>query len=96
MHDKKHWASDVLAGAVAGHLITRILIRTLEQSGDDIAQGGLLVTPFTHEDSHERKYTGLTVTWKPKKKKKKLDCENYGLEGKELIYLCLTEALGGR
>lgn len=36
MHDNKHWGSDVIIGAIAGHLITKIIYRIYR--GDDVPE----------------------------------------------------------
>lgn len=82
MHDKKHWASDVLAGAVAGHLVTRILIRTFERKDS----GGFVVTPEIGPDG-----AGVNVQWMPRRETK-LNCSRSGLKGQALIELCIREA----
>lgn len=90
MHDKKHWASDVLAGAIVGHLITKIFIRTLETT--DRSGSGLLILPEYGMDHMGRSYGGVRVQWTPAEKKVKLKCDQYGLEGRDLIRLCIEEA----
>ena len=82
MHDNKHWASDVLAGAVAGHLITKILIRTFENKK---TSGGLVITPSIGIDS-----AGVAVQWTPSREKK-LQCSKSGLQGRALIESCINE-----
>lgn len=83
MHDKKHWASDVFAGAVAGHLITKIMMRTWENRA---TSGGLIVTPMVGPTY------GLSLTYTPyRPKSQPLKCSEYGLEGRELIEECIAE-----
>lgn len=83
MHDNKHWASDVLAGAVAGHLVTKILMRTWENR---TSSGGLIVTPIMGSTY------GLQVTYTPVRPySSPLKCGNYNLQGRELIEECVAE-----
>lgn len=84
MHDQKHWATDVMAGAVAGHLVTKILIRTLEKS--ERTGSGFIITPEVGD-----KYAGMRVEWR-EKKESKLTCSKLGLKGSDLIRTCLDEA----
>jgi len=83
MHDNKHWATDVLAGAVAGHLITKIILRTFEQA--DGNGSGLIITPTVGLD-----YNGVSVHWTPKYERK-FKCGNYGLTGPDLTRACMEE-----
>ncbi len=85
MHDNRHWASDVLIGATAGHLITKILIRTLESSGK-MEKSGLIIMPAIDEN-----YAGATVVWTPRQENE-LECRKSGFKGNDLIRLCLEEA----
>ncbi len=84
MHDQKHWATDVMAGAVAGHLVTKILIRTLEKS--ERTGSGFIITPELGSD-----YAGMRVEWRSKPESK-LACSKLGLEGPDLIRACIDEA----
>jgi membrane-associated phospholipid phosphatase len=85
MHDNRHWASDVLAGAIAGHLITKILIRTLESSGK-LNRSGIIIVPTYDEQS-----AGARVIWTGERKSE-LDCKKSGFKGNDLIRLCIEEA----
>lgn len=91
MHDQKHWASDVLIGAVAGHLVTKILMRTFERR-DDSTVGGLSISPYFDVDEFGHSQSGITVSWQKKRAKPKLKCSKLGLEGRELIRACMEEA----
>ena len=83
MHDNKHWATDVLAGAVAGHLVTKILMRTWENK---TSSGGLIVTPMMG-----RGY-GLQLSYTPvRPSTPKLTCGDYNLEGQALVEACVAE-----
>ena len=83
MHDNKHWATDVLAGAVAGRLITKIMMRTWENKS---TTGGLVVTPLMGSTY------GLSVSYTPNRPKlSPMRCSQFGLEGRELIDNCIAE-----
>lgn len=83
MHDKKHWATDVLAGAVAGHLITKVMMRTWENR---FSSGGLIVTPMMGSSY------GLRISYTPTRPSASpLRCADYGLEGRSLIEECVAE-----
>lgn len=84
MHDNKHWATDVLAGAVAGHLVTKILMRTWE---DRTSAGGLIVAPILGSDKW-----GFSIIYTPVRPDSvKLQCaENEGHET-AIIEECLDE-----
>jgi membrane-associated phospholipid phosphatase len=90
VHDNKHWASDVLVGAVAGHLITKILLRTL-QNTDRSSSSGLIITPQVGVDEAGNPFHGVQVEWTPGKKKSELKCGKSGLEGRDLIRHCMDE-----
>lgn len=82
MHDQKHWATDVLAGAVAGHLITKIMMRTFENS----ESGGFVVTPMIGAQY------GFNITWTPKNPNSgNLKCSKSNSQGSDLIRECMDE-----
>ncbi len=95
MHDKKHWASDVLIGAIAGHLVTKIMMRTFERS-DKAAQSGLLITPYFDSDPYGNNNYGISISWQKRKKKSELRCSKLGLEGRDLIRACLSETFNAQ
>lgn len=43
MHDKAHWASDVIIGAVAGHLITKLAMSAMD--GNEDSRSGVEIYP---------------------------------------------------
>lgn len=88
MHDKKHWATDVLAGAVAGHLVTKILIRSFEHS--ERTGSGFVIIPQLGLDDNGKAQGGVQVQWRPSQKSN-LKCSKLGLEGNDLIHACLEE-----
>lgn len=83
MHDNKHWASDVLAGAIASHLVTKILIRSVENRSS--TQGGLIVVPEVGQG-----YAGLRLEW-TNQRPSELDCGKLGLAGRDLVRVCIDE-----
>lgn len=91
MYDNKHWPSDVLMGAIAGHLITKILIRTLE-SADNAGKSGLVVTPEMGKDNRGGAYGGFRVAYTGQYQPEPLQCKKSGLTGNDLVSLCLEEA----
>ena len=90
VHDNKHWASDVIVGAVAGHLITKILIRTL-QNTDRSSTSGLILSPQMGVDEFGKPSYAVQIEWTPGKKKREFKCGKSGLEGHELVRLCMDE-----
>ncbi|POB15194.1 phosphatase PAP2 family protein [Halobacteriovorax sp. DA5] len=87
LHDRKHWLSDVFAGAIAGHLITKLVIRMHES---DDSQGGLMVFPSWNAESGTFM---VNFEWTPKRKNSQgeFECKKMP-EGKEKIRACIYEA----
>lgn len=60
MHDEKHWASDVLVGAIVGHYVTKIVYRM--HKDDEKSKFGLSIypsyNPVNGDFSIEVKFTG--------------------------------------
>lgn len=88
MHDKKHWGSDVLMGAIAGHLVTKILMRSFEAS--ERSGGGFVIRPEYGIDEKGNSSGGVQVYWNPKKDSS-LACSKYDLTGNNLVRACLEE-----
>ncbi|MFP5387257.1 MAG: phosphatase PAP2 family protein [Bacteriovoracia bacterium] len=86
MHDNKHWASDVLAGAVAGHLVTKIFMRAFDKSEGSMPSGLVIVPQIGKEAA------GIQIYWRPGEKKRTSRCTKLGLEGEALIRACFDEA----
>lgn len=78
VHDKAHWASDVVVGALIGHLVTKNIMK---QSPD--RQGGFLFTPYV--DASGNVMFGLQYVGK--KPKKKSNCN----KAPNPIRACLLE-----
>lgn len=89
MHDKKHWATDVMMGAVAGHLVTKIMIRSFEKA--ERTGSGLLIIPQLGVDENGKPRGGVQVQWRPRDNKN-LQCSRKGLQGSALIQACMDEA----
>ncbi len=87
LHDRKHWLSDVFAGAIAGHLITKLVIRMHES---DDSEGGLMVFPSWNAESSTFM---VNFEWTPKRKNSQgeFQCKKMP-EGKEKIRACIYEA----
>ncbi|WP_408095863.1 phosphatase PAP2 family protein [Peredibacter sp. HCB2-198] len=91
MHDNKHWGSDVLAGAVAAHLVTKILMRTVLNPEREDGSGFLIIPQFGR-DHAGKAYTGVEIQWRPKAPSRLSQCEKSKLQGRELMALCFEEA----
>lgn len=89
MHDQKHWATDVMMGAVAGHLVTKIMIRSFERA--ERTGSGLIIIPQFGLDDYGRARGGVQVQWRGKQNTS-LECSRRGLEGSALIHACMDEA----
>lgn len=85
MHDQKHWMTDVLAGAIMGHLITKAVIRIHKM--DDSA-GGLMVYPSYDSESGT---TAINIFYTPKRPKQQLNCNKLP-SGSYKIQACIQEA----
>lgn len=87
LHDRKHFLSDVFYGAVAGHLITKMVMRMHEK--DDSA-GGLMV--FPSYDAASGTFM-MNFEWQKRRKKhpEKFLCADMP-EGPEKIEACIYEA----
>ncbi len=81
VHENKHWASDVMGGAVIGHLVTKIIMRTMENS-KRMSGSGLIITPAN---------SGVQIEWRGKQKSEKFECTKYDLKGSELVRACMDE-----
>lgn len=86
MHDRKHWASDVLAGAIMGHLITKATIRLLK---NDSSAGGFQIYP-----SYNPETGGIMVNleYSEKEKEAPLKCAKLP-DGREKVTACIEEAI---
>lgn len=85
MHDKAHWASDVIIGAVAGHLITKLALNAM--NGNKEGRGGFEIYPGIDPN------TGTFMVyaeWKPKEIEAPLKCAKMP-EGNAKIEACLAE-----
>lgn len=86
MHDQAHWASDVIIGAVAGHLLTKLAMSAM--TGNKEGRGGLVVYPGVDPA------TGTFMVyaeWTPKEPERPLKCAKMP-EGRAKMEACFTEA----
>lgn len=83
MHDQKHWASDVLAGAVVGHLVTKTMMRTWKNKN---MSGGFVITPMI--GSHY----GINISYTPKHpNSSSLKCSKSNSQGRDKLQECFSE-----
>lgn len=86
MHDHKHWASDVLAGAIMGHLITKATIRLLK---NDSSAGGFSVYPIINPITGDFM---INLEYSEKQKEAPFKCAKLP-EGEDKIRACIEEAI---
>lgn len=86
MHDHKHWASDVLAGAIMGHLITKATIRLLK---NDSSAGGFSVYPTINPITGDFM---INLEYSEKQKEAPFKCAKLP-EGEDKIRACIEEAI---
>lgn len=93
MHDKKHWASDVLAGAVAGTLVTKLFMRAFEKEGSKMPAGLSIIPEYGRDIAGNPRY-GVQINWVPgAKRNTPSKCNKLGLEGQALVRACFEEHL---
>jgi membrane-associated phospholipid phosphatase len=85
VHDNHHWASDVILGAVAGHLIAKLSLSSFNHDGD---RGGLTFYPSI--DPVTRTFVA-NFEWTPKVHNQTLKCSKLP-DGQEKIRACIEEA----
>jgi hypothetical protein len=87
LHDRKHFLSDVFYGAVAGHVITKMIMRIHEK---DDSEGGLMVFPSW--DASTGTFM-MNFEWQKRRKKHrgKFLCADMP-DGPEKIEACIYEA----
>jgi membrane-associated phospholipid phosphatase len=86
VHDNQHWASDVILGAVAGHLIAKLSLSGMNHDGE---RGGLTFYPTIDPIS---KTFYANFEWTPKVHNKTLKCSKLP-DGEAKIRACIEEAL---
>lgn len=86
MHDRKHWATDVLAGAIMGHLITKATIRLLNNDG---SAGGFQIYPSINPMSGE---IMVNLQYSEKEKERPFKCAKLP-DGREKVTACIEEAI---
>jgi membrane-associated phospholipid phosphatase len=87
VHDQAHWASDVIVGAIAGHLITKLAMSAFNGNKDD--RGGLEVVPSI--DPVTKSFM-VYANWTERVKEQPLKCSTMP-EGMTKVDACLAEAL---
>lgn len=85
VHDNRHWASDVIMGGIAGHLIAKLSLSALNNDGK---RGGLTVYPSV---DYETGTVMANFKWTPKEKLAPFKCEKLP-EGELKISACIKEA----
>lgn len=86
VHDEAHWASDVIIGAVAGHLITKLAMNAFNGNSD--GRGGLLLFPSYDASTGTMM---INASWSPKEPSQPLKCSKLP-DGNAKIEACLKEA----
>lgn len=86
MHDNAHWASDVIIGAVAGHLITKLAMSAMK--GNEEGRGGLTIYPGY--DASNGAYM-IYAEWTAKEREVPFKCAKMP-EGMAKIDACIAEA----
>lgn len=90
VYENKHWASDVIGGAVIGHLVTKIIMRTMANQ-DRMSGSGLIITPNFGTDANGDFESGVQVEWTGKRKPREFECSKHDLQGRELVRACMDE-----
>ncbi|MBC7538578.1 MAG: phosphatase PAP2 family protein [Bacteriovorax sp.] len=85
MHDQAHWASDVIIGAVAGHLITKLAMNAMNHNSD--GRGGVEIYPGFDPSSGSFM---IYLEWKEKEKAQPMKCSRMP-DGSRKIEACLAE-----
>lgn len=85
VHSKERWASDVIAGAISGHLLTKLAMNFL--SGNKERRGGVDIFPGLTENGTP----GVYVQWTPKTIDAPLRCSKM-MTGTLKINACIDEA----
>lgn len=86
VYENHHWASDVIMGAIAGHLIAKLAISSFN---DDGTRGGLIFYP-----GYDPKTGTITANfeWTPKHKEGPLKCASMP-DGELKIRACFEESI---
>lgn len=85
VHSDSHWASDVIIGAVAGHLITKLFLSAMKDDND--GRGGLQIYPSFDN------VTGTTIIvfeYRSKEKSRALSCSKIENE-QQRVSACIAE-----
>ena len=87
MHDQAHWATDVIAGAIMGHFITKLTINVLEKNSEN--KSGFEFFPSYDSSSG---IFSIWAEWKHREAQAALRCHKRP-EGKNKIDACLAEGI---
>lgn len=85
MHDKSHWASDVVAGAIAGHLIAKLTMNVLNNNTDN--RSGFKIYPTFNPETGSMM---VMAEWKEREREAPLKCQKMP-EGMAKVDACLAE-----
>jgi membrane-associated phospholipid phosphatase len=86
MHDRKHWATDVLAGAIMGHLITKATIRLMN---NDSRAGGFQIYPSINPMNGD---IMVNLEYSEKEKERPFKCATMP-DGDAKVRACIEEAV---
>lgn len=90
VHDNAHWASDVIMGAVAGHLITKLYLSAFGEN--DQNRSGVIISPTYDRNNGMFKINFQFVTDRQKNQLKSSECGK--IENPDLrVKTCLQEYL---
>lgn len=88
VHGQDHWASDVIVGAIAGHLITKLFLSAM--NGNQENRGGLSIVP-----GYDYKNETFTVSFEYQEKMKRTFLKCAKIENlEERIHACFEESFG--
>lgn len=87
VHGENHWASDVIIGGIAGHLITKLTMNFINKNTD--GRGGFEVIPGY---DHKSGTVSVLFNWKEKQPEAPLKCHKMP-DGMLKVDACIAEAL---
>ena len=88
LHDKKHYLSDVFYGAIAGHLISKMVMRIHRKSDE---AGGFMVSP-SYDFKTGTTWIKFKYVQKNIKQKEKWKCTELPEKSRERVRACIYEA----